>query len=66
MKKRIEWLDIARGYGIILVVLGHALTTPIRQNSEIAMILYKYNVVLKNQKLLWIFSKTFVFVAYAW
>ncbi len=40
MSKRIEWLDIARGIGILLVVLGHALTTVIREDSSICMEIY--------------------------
>lgn len=40
MNKRVEWIDIARGIGIILVVLGHSVTTVIRENSSIAMSIY--------------------------
>ena len=40
MNKRIEWIDIARGIGIILVVLGHSVTTVIRKNSDMAMAIY--------------------------
>ena len=40
MNKRVEWIDIARGIGIILVVLGHSVTTVIRLNSDIAMTIY--------------------------
>lgn len=41
MNKRIEWIDIARGVGIILVVLGHSVTSAIRRDSTIAMEIYK-------------------------
>ncbi len=39
-KQRLTWLDIARGIGIILVVLGHSVTTVIRENSAVAMKIY--------------------------
>ena len=32
-KKRIEWIDIARGLGILFVIIGHTMTTPIRYAS---------------------------------
>ena len=38
--KRIEWVDICKGIGMILVVLGHTLTTPVRQASTVGMNLY--------------------------
>lgn len=38
--KRISWLDIARGIGIVLVVLGHVMTTPIRYSNAYAMTIY--------------------------
>ena len=38
--KRVEWLDICKGLGMILVVLGHTLTTPVRQASGVAMGMY--------------------------
>ena len=38
--KRVEWLDILKGLGMILVVLGHTLTTPVRQASTVAMGMY--------------------------
>ena len=40
MSKRIGWIDIARGIGILLVVLGHSVTTVVRNDSDIAMALY--------------------------
>lgn len=39
-EKRIEWLDIARGMGIILVVLGHAVSGPVRSVSHVSNIIY--------------------------
>ena len=39
-RQRLTWLDIARGIGIILVVLGHSVTTVIRENSAAAMQIY--------------------------
>ena len=41
MKERVEWIDIARGMGIILVILGHTLTTVIRRDSVPAKDLYQ-------------------------
>lgn len=38
---RVEWLDIGRGIGIILVVLGHCFTTIIRENSSLVMLMYE-------------------------
>lgn len=40
MNKRLEWIDIARGIGILTVILGHALTTVIRENHAWAKVLY--------------------------
>jgi fucose 4-O-acetylase-like acetyltransferase len=40
MEERIKWLDTAKGVGIILVILGHAVTTAIREDSQAAMLLY--------------------------
>lgn len=40
--KRIEWLDRAKGLAIVLVVLGHALTTSIRNDSLIANHIYNW------------------------
>lgn len=39
-KKRVEWLDIARGIGIILVVLGHAVSGSVRSISKSSDIIY--------------------------
>lgn len=39
-KKRIEWLDAAKGIGIILVVLGHAIITPIRNTGSVSLFLF--------------------------
>lgn len=41
MQKRVEWIDTARGIGIFLVIIGHAVTTVIRNDSELAMAIYK-------------------------
>lgn len=40
--KRIEWLDCAKGIAIMLVVLGHAVTTSIRTDSLIAQNIYNW------------------------
>lgn len=40
--KRIEWLDRIKGLAIVLVVLGHALTTSIRSNSLMANNIYNW------------------------
>lgn len=42
MGSRIKWIQVAKGIGIILVILGHTLTTPLRENSAIAMKMYEY------------------------
>ena len=39
--KRIEWIDIAKGIGIILVVLGHCLRDDMRINSSFIDFLYQ-------------------------
>jgi len=36
-EKRVQWLDVARGIGMILVILGHSVTTVIRNDSAVAM-----------------------------
>ena len=40
MNGRLKWLDTARGIGILLVVLGHSVTTSIRMDSNVALNLY--------------------------
>lgn len=42
MEERVKWLDTAKGVGIILVILGHAVTTAIREDSKAAMLLYNF------------------------
>ena len=39
-EKRVEWIDIAKGMGLLFVVLGHTMTTPIRNASTIAFWVY--------------------------
>lgn len=39
-KKRVEWLDVARGLGLLFVIIGHTMTTPIRNASETADWIY--------------------------
>ena len=41
MKKRIAWLDTAKGIGIILVVLGHSMS-PILTGHMVMESLYKF------------------------
>lgn len=41
MKKRIEWLDMARGLAMLLVIIGHTLSTPI-----IRGIIYSFHMPL--------------------
>lgn len=38
--KRIEWLDVSRGLGLLFVIIGHTMTTPIRDASGIANGIY--------------------------
>ena len=42
MNKRLGWIDIARGIGIIFVVLGHTLPKVIRENHLWAMNMYDF------------------------
>lgn len=42
MSKRIEYIDIAKGIGIILVVFGHSITAAMRENSFVAQFVYNY------------------------
>lgn len=39
-QKRVEWLDVARGLGMLLVIIGHTMTTPIRDASFYAHAVY--------------------------
>lgn len=39
-QKRVEWLDVARGLGMLFVIIGHTMTTPIRQDSFSAYAVY--------------------------
>ena len=38
--KRVEWIDVAKGIGLLLVVIGHTMTTPIRDASTVCMGIY--------------------------
>ena len=40
--ERIKWLDVAKGIGIVFVVIGHAVTSSIRNDSEIAREIYNF------------------------
>ena len=40
MKDRIKWIDTARGLGLLFVVIGHVVTTPIRRDYSWAMAVY--------------------------
>lgn len=42
MENRVKWIQVAKGLGIILVVLGHTSTTVLRERSAIAMNIYNY------------------------
>lgn len=39
-KTRVEWLDNAKGIGIILVVVGHSIITPIRDGNYLMNLIY--------------------------
>lgn len=54
---RIEWLDIARGIGLFCVILGHSVTTVIRENSSAAMWIYN-TVYYFHMSLLFFISGT--------
>ena len=39
-RERVEWIDVAKGLGMLLVILGHTMTTPIRNSSSICYSIY--------------------------
>ena len=39
-KKRLRWLDCAKGVAILLVVLGHAVTSAVRKDSQIVFTIF--------------------------
>mgnify|MGYP005791144137 CR=1 FL=1 len=41
MKKRIEWIDLARAFGMFLIIFGHALPDT---NGKLAILVYTVNV----------------------
>ena len=51
MSKRIEYIDIAKGIGIILVVFGHSITAAMRENSFVAQFVYNYIYSFHRQSL---------------
>ena len=40
--ERIQWIDIGRGIGILLVILGHAVSGPVREVSGGAELIYNF------------------------
>lgn len=40
MKERVRWLDTARGFALFLVVVGHSVSPPIRNNASWGEFLY--------------------------
>lgn len=40
LQGRVAWIDVAKGIGMLLVIIGHMLTKPIRFSSEIYFSLY--------------------------
>lgn len=49
-KQRVEWIDIAKGIGMLLVIVGHTMTTPIRYantvNYDIYSLIYFFHMPL--------------------
>lgn len=41
MKKRIVWIDLVRGFGMLMIICGHSLANP---NGKIGSIIYAVNV----------------------
>lgn len=39
-RTRVEWLDNAKGIGILLVVIGHSIITPIRDENSLMNLIY--------------------------
>lgn len=39
-EQRVEWIDVAKGIGLLLVIMGHTMTTPIREASDFAHGIY--------------------------
>lgn len=39
-KKRVEWIDVAKGIGMLLVIVGHTMTSPVRYASNINYLIY--------------------------
>lgn len=42
MMQRIKWIDNAKGFAMLCVVLGHAITGPIRENNDILGLMYNF------------------------
>lgn len=40
--ERVEWVDICKGFAIILVVLGHSIRPEMMQNSILCSIIYNF------------------------
>lgn len=40
MRERIRWLDTAKGFAIFLVVVGHSISPPVRNNEPLGEFLY--------------------------
>ena len=39
-EQRVEWIDVAKGLGLLFVIIGHTMTTPIRGASHVAHGIY--------------------------
>lgn len=54
-KLRKEWIDIAKGIAIILVVVGHSINPQIRKDSQIALFIYWF-IYFFHTRLLFLLS----------
>lgn len=60
MSNQIKWIQVARGIGIILVILGHTITTSLRNNSTAAMDLYNYIYFFHMAFFFYISGRTYI------
>lgn len=53
MLQRIDYLDIAKGFGIIFVILGHCM---LGHNSSLHSVLYSFHMPLFSLFLVYVFQ----------
>ena len=59
MEERKQWVDTARGIGILLVLLIHAATGAIREHSAAARAVYEFGMYTGRQLLFFLAGVTF-------